>query len=447
MSSILSAISGQFNKSVILSTFMPVVLFIILGIFFLLPYVPADPQVFQQPADLDARAVIVITFVAVVLTGLLYNLNVPIIRFFEGYTWEHSWFGKRRKTRYRKELDSVLELRPRVQDLQDIMVRRDQRETQKTTNDRTNALSSIRIKLGLIVNREYPARGSVLPTKLGNVIRSFENYPQRQYKMAAITLYPRLVGILDKDYLAQIDNAKSSFDFTINCSVLSAVLGLSILVAGLVYPIPFSAPPLAIFWLIKIAFFLFVSWGFYLSSIGRASEWGDLVKGAFDLYRWKLLEQLGFKRPPATMEAERDLWEAISAQLIFGDRPKMRSLEYVSPTPFARGVPRSAKLEITRGVSKTETEDILDVTVQIKNTDSQERTVKNIRLTEAVPDKASYVWTSGKLAHKPFSTEGSQFSPWRLAAVTGANPYQFSIGNLDYGDEVLVSYQILVPTD
>jgi hypothetical protein len=299
--------------------------------------------------------------------------------------------------------------------------------------------------VGLIVNREYPARGSVLPTKLGNVIRSFENYPQRQYKMAGITLYPRLVAIVDKDYLAQIDNAKSSFDFTINCSVLSAVLALSILVAGLVYPIPFSATEPGIFWLIKIAFFFFLSWGFYLSSIGRASEWGDLVKGAFDLYRWKLLAQLGFRRRPETMEAERDLWEAISAQMIFGDRPKMRPLEYVSPTPFARGAPRSAKLEITRGLSKTETKDILDVTVQIKNTDSHERIVKNVRLTDTIPEGASYVWTSGKIAHKPFSNDGDQVSPWRSAVVTGANPYQFSIGNLDYGDEVLVSYQILLP--
>ena len=446
MSSILSAISGQFSKSLILGTFMPVVFFIILNVFVLLPYLPADPHVFQQITDVDTRAILVITFVAVVLTGLLYNLNIPIIRFFEGYTWARTWIGRWRTERYQKELDAFVELRARVWDLQDTIARRNKRPAQET-KEWTNTLNSIRSTTGLIINREFPARTSVLPTKLGNVIRSFENYPRRQYKMAAITLYPRLISIVDKDYLAQIDNAKSAFDFMINCSVLSAVLALSVLVAGLLYPIPFSAAQFGIFWFIKIALFFFLSWGFYVSSIGRASEWGDLVKGAFDLYRWKLLEQLGFKTAPRNMDAERALWETISAQIIYGDRPNARLWEYVSPAPFAQGAPRWAKLETTRGLIKTDTKDILGVTVWIKNSDAQERTVKNVRLTDTVPEGASYVWPSAKFAHKPVSKTGSQFSAWQPAVVTGANPYQFSIGNLDYGDEVLLWYQILVTKD
>jgi hypothetical protein len=441
----LSAISGQFSKSLILGTFMPVVFFIILNVFFLLPYLPADPPVFQQITDVDTRAILVITFVAVVLTGLLYNLNIPIVRFFEGYTWARTWIGSWRTARYQKELDSLLALRPRLRDLEDAIARRNKRQAQQT-NGRTNELNSLRRAVGLTINREFPVRSSVLPTKLGNVIRSFENYPQRQYRMAAITLYPRLISIVDKDYLAQIDNAKSSFDFMINCSVLSAALALSVLVAGLLYPIPFSAPRLGIYWLIKIAFFFFLSWGFYLSSIGRASEWGDLVKGAFDLYRWKLLEQLGFKNAPENMEAERDLWQTISAQIIYGDRSNARLWDYVSPTPLAQGAPRSVKFETARGV-KTDTKDTLSVSVWIKNRDAQERTVKKVRLTDTVPQGTSYVWSSAKFAHKPVSKRASEFSAWQPAIVTGSNPYQFSVGDLDYGDEVLLRYQILVPKD
>jgi hypothetical protein len=44
--------------------------------------------------------------VTVLLTGVLYNLNIPIIRFYEGYPWQYSWTGdflvKRRKKEFKR---------------------------------------------------------------------------------------------------------------------------------------------------------------------------------------------------------------------------------------------------------------------------------------------------------------------------------------------------------
>jgi uncharacterized repeat protein (TIGR01451 family) len=456
VSSILSAISGQFSKSLILGTFMPVLLFVILNLLFVLPYLPNDPQVLQQISEVNTRAVLGIMFVTVVLTGLLYNLNIPIIRFYEGYTWQGSKIGQWRTGRYEKELRPMLELRPRVQDAQDAMIRRVKGETKpeilETIETQMESLNSIRSKLGKNLSEDFPGLTSVLPTKLGNVIRSFESYPQRQYNMAGITLYPRLIAKVDKEYLEQIDNAKSSFDFMINCSVLSGVLALAVLVVGLLFPGVLSAPGLVIYWLVKIFLFFFICWAFYASSIGRASEWGDLVKGAFDLYRWKLLEQFGFERTPATMEEERILWGSISAQMIFGDRPNARLLEYANIYPYARGVPQRAKLETVRGLSKTQTADIIKVTVMVKNTDTQ--TVKNVVITDTLPEDSDYVWNSAKFSRtRPKAAaslrvledvpDGSEIPVFHPAPVSGANPYRFKIGDLPHGQQVQLTYRAL----
>ena len=449
---------------------MPVVFFVTLNLFFLLPYVPADPKVFQQISEVDTRAVLVVTFVTIVLTGLLYNLNTPIVRMYEGYTWQYSFIGRWRTARYEAELKPKLELRAQAQDLQMGMARQNKKaspEVQKTIGEQSRSLNAIRNQLGITVNHEFPPLNLVLPTKLGNVIRSFESYPIHQFNMAGVTMYPRLIAVVDKEYAQQIDNAKSSLDFMINCSLLSAVLAVSLLVAGLVYPIPLSTPGFAIPWSIKIAFFFFLSWAFYVSSLGRAREWGDLVKGAFDLYRWKLLKQLGFERTPQSMEEERILWGEISAQVIYGDRRNARLLEYATPTTFARGEPRVAELTVSRGFNFSSIKNLFYVTVLVKNTDPQERKVEHVILTDRLPAGSEYLWGSAQISRGSGRTASSpleELSPpgeecsspvaeYSVSSelvheqpikITGSNPFRFEIGDLDYEEEVVVSYQVLL---
>jgi hypothetical protein len=94
VTNILSSISGQFSKSLILGTFFPVMVFVILAQIFVVPLLPSDWLVLRQLETLDTQwRVVVILLLAIVLSGLLYNLNIPIIRFYEGYPWQDSWIG------------------------------------------------------------------------------------------------------------------------------------------------------------------------------------------------------------------------------------------------------------------------------------------------------------------------------------------------------------------
>ena len=94
MTSILSSISGYFSKSLILGTLLPVVIFIILSILFLIPLLPSDLSLFLRFQGIDKEwKVLAVSFVTIVITGLIYNLNIPILRLYEGYPWRYSWIG------------------------------------------------------------------------------------------------------------------------------------------------------------------------------------------------------------------------------------------------------------------------------------------------------------------------------------------------------------------
>ena len=76
---------------------------------------------------------------------------------------------------------------------------------------------------GRILSESFPRNAEeILPTRLGNTIHAFEDYPDTRYGMDAVELWPRLVAKVDKEYRAVLDDAKASFDFMINSSVLSA---------------------------------------------------------------------------------------------------------------------------------------------------------------------------------------------------------------------------------
>src|SRR6185295_6694256 len=108
MNNLLSAVSGQFGKTLIFSTLLPVIVFIVLARVFAVPLLPADLQILGGFESLDPEWKIAVTgFAALVLTGLLFNLNIPIIRFYEGYPWKESWIGKWRVERAQARFDAL----------------------------------------------------------------------------------------------------------------------------------------------------------------------------------------------------------------------------------------------------------------------------------------------------------------------------------------------------
>lgn len=154
----------------------------------------------------------------------------------------------------------------------------------------------------------------ILPTRLGNILRAAEEYGESAYNLDAPTVWPRLVPHLPKEFQARLQQSTTPLTTMLFSSMLSflfAVLSGSwialtsqnwLLLAGVV-----------------ISGVLLSIW-FYESTLQRATEYGLLIRTAFDLYRHELLKAIDVPLPPSPRE-ERTLWDQLTAWWYLGEPP------------------------------------------------------------------------------------------------------------------------------
>ena len=420
MTGLLSAISGQFTKAWILGALFPAAVFVVLYLVFVAPLLPpeftlAAPGVFGT--EWNALSV---TFATIVLAGLLYNLDTALIKLYEGYPWKHTLLGKALIGLQKRRL-ARLRLRARV--LFELAAEPGTPNADDVDDARGTALRALA--------EDFPDRDDlVLPTRLGNIMRAFERYPTTQYQMDAIYLWPRLIAVIEERYATPLGDARISLVFLLTLSFLNGVLGVMTVAAGLRYLPPAPVKDVV---LPAAAFFLAAGW-LYRESFGAARDWGELVKGAFDLYRWKLLDQLGFSQTPATRAGERDLWGSIVYQTVFGDEEVSRGefrpfVEYADPTApstAAQVRPEGAPVELARGVENGARLHGQRVVVEVRNTG---RRTAAVVVEETLPAGVAYRWNSARV-------DG------RAVAVTGTGPYRFDIGNVAANESAVLTYEV-----
>lgn len=432
MTSILSSITGQFSKSLILGTLLPVVVFLILGAIFVVPLFPYDWYPLKRLISLESETIAAFTFLVVVFSGLLYSFNTTIRNFYEGYPWQKTLVGQWRIRQYQKQLLDAQTFIKRTIELRNEMQRRDPEKYARWIILLENERSTV----GERINTAFPNESYfVLPTRLGNVLRSFEKYAFRQYKMGEI-LWPRLRAKLDKEFAAALDDAKTPLDFVINISFLSGFLSFMIFVIGLWYPIAIASRRTAVYWVMEIFGFAFLSYFAYTLAINQSREWGNMFRSAFDLYRWDLLKQLGYKHTPVNINEERALWGGIYRQLQYGDPPNARITDYTSGETFAYGYlsyeavdPFMVGLIISRGISVQDARGVIPVTLRVRNQDGQGRKLWNVVLRDTIPEQWDYIWESAKLGDEAVS-------------VSGSNPYYFEMQDFDFEEEKTITYEM-----
>jgi hypothetical protein len=326
MTGILSMISGSFSRVLLLGTLFPVTVFALLFFLFVVPFLP-DMALLAPLAQLDAGwKTALLTSLVILLSGILYNLNVPIARLYEGYTWQSSWLGGRAQKRQLARLEWTISKRKEIKELLKELNAAD------PNDPAIPELTYLHTRLAQRETNGYPEAAYVLPTRLGNAIRSFEEYPRKVYGISGVTVWPRLVGVMDKDYAATLDEAKATFDFMINASFLSGVLSASIMMAGLLVPARIDPWP----WIAEIVIAAIAAFLFYRGSIGAAVAWGAQVSSAFDLFRWNLLKKLGYERASMSPVQEMELWKEISTRMLYRNPPRKRLQAYsrTAPQPF-----------------------------------------------------------------------------------------------------------------
>ncbi len=295
------------------TTILPASLLVIANLYLVLPLV-------WKEFDSQLSSVKIIA-VGLTLMGsyVLYAFNFPLIRLLEGYKFKETDWHQRNLTKQRKEFSSLVSRINELRRQRKLFVNRlgfdpDQDDQRPLSEEESIYWDSSKAQLSELeyrFDRHFPSSiHAVLPTRLGNTIAAFEDYPRTRYGMDTIALWPRLVPILKEEQFTDfVTQEKSVLDFLLNMLVVVLVLSIELTYLALFLGRFGFALGICLFASI-------VSWMLYQGSVIAARQWGTTVRVAFDLYRHNLWHRLGL-RPTERFQEEYILWQQVSRFLLY----------------------------------------------------------------------------------------------------------------------------------
>lgn len=121
------------------------------------------------------------------------------------------------------------------------------------------------------------------PTRLGNLLASFETYPTVKYGLDGVFFWPRLWVSIDKDLREELDSAQAVVDGAIYCCFVFSVSTLLCLGYAFTLPAPHWWS-----WPLGAAACAVLARLTYELALPRYAQYGDLFAATFDQYRDKL---------------------------------------------------------------------------------------------------------------------------------------------------------------
>jgi hypothetical protein len=234
-------------------------------------------------------------------------------------------------------------------------------------NTRYAEVQSQRQALYRDISLYFPSeRSDIMPTRLGNVLKAAEIYPWKRYRLDAVIIWSRLESSLPDVFSTTFQNTKISLDLMITLATFMLFFGIPpafwiaihtttmlpwwlplilalialasrlYIVAGIagvvcLAPVFLASPPTLLAQtqtgLTLFAGITILSWLCYQSAIQAALAYGEQIKSAFDLYRWKVLEALHLQLPK-DFEEERKIWETVDGLLLRNYMPDSRYYRY-----------------------------------------------------------------------------------------------------------------------
>jgi uncharacterized repeat protein (TIGR01451 family) len=426
MNDFISKISAQIIGPIILTAFFPTVLFVLALALVVFPTAHVGVDFSNAVKDAafyqkNGLAALEITFLILVLAVVLYFLNTPIVRLYEGYQWKESVMGKLLTNRQIRKMERASLIR------RCIAKARVEEKAGRIQADLSD-LTKTRTAMARLLNAEYPNKSTlVLPTRLGNVIRAFETYTDRQYGAGSIAIWPRLQGVLSPSVAQALDAAQAPFNFMINSSFLALVLALLSVVFGIIWSPPKSGAHYQP-WMGQTAVFLALFYLSYLGAINRAYEWGVQIKSAFDLYRFALLKQLGYETKPVDLSEERRMWQVINYKFAFPDERTYPDLPYGASSTILTVDPVSTIVTFNRTVRLVDDQS-MEVRISIANLDPARDTAERVVVQDEIPTGKTYVAGSAKVNGAP-------------ATLLGSSPLKLDVGPLPYYETRTVIYSV-----
>jgi hypothetical protein len=288
----LSDITGVFSRYFVVGFFLPAfVALVALWFFASNAFIPTALTRHSQTTQL-----LILGAVALIAALALSGLSYYITRIYEGYPLANA----RKWPLLGRLCRGAIALQARRYDRL-LAIRED-----KSRLPSERGLAAARL------DKSYPhKREALLPTRVGNAIRAFEQHSNVRWGLDGVTVWPRIEALLGVDEREPLVDAKISFYVFLNASVGAFVVGVCLAIDKAV-----NAPGTAWEWALYATPFL-AGYVLYRAAIGPAVEWGDSVRASIDLHRLDLYEKLGV-RAPTSFSDERQLAVRVNKALLFG---------------------------------------------------------------------------------------------------------------------------------
>jgi hypothetical protein len=152
--------------------------------------------------------------------------------------------------------------------------------------------------------------GKLLPTRIGNALRAFEQHSNVRWGLDGVTIWPRIEALLSNDERELHINSRIDFYVFVNGALAAYLVG-----AALVYDKAVNVPHPASNWPLYAIPFV-AGYILYRAALAPAVNWGDAVRASIDLHRLELYEKLGV-RVPSSFSDERQMAGQINKALLY----------------------------------------------------------------------------------------------------------------------------------
>lgn len=164
-----------------------------------------------------------------------------------------------------------------------------------------------RLYAEVALRSQIPDSNRILPTTLGNILRSMEDSAGARYGIEAVPLWSRLYPVLPRDHAKSLENEVTQLDMSSRLALTWAVTALICGTLLLFHPAEAARNPR---WgAVVVALFL-ASWLSYRGAIESALAHSSDVAITFDLYRDYLLDAARMPQV-ARLSLEPDAFEML----------------------------------------------------------------------------------------------------------------------------------------
>lgn len=312
LSDIVRELSKGLGKVFLISSFIPTLLFIAFSSLLFADLVPPNlvgtlQNILKGTSEsiLGIILILVVTIFVLWLSFLIYSSASFIVKIFEGQFMpgkvrEVFIFLKRKK--HYKQTENYRKL-----------LTIDKTKDDASFQEYLELLPSVRAELEDLESLAPIESDNLQPTSLGNISLASEIYPLERYGVDGKTLWPRLINILPSEFIASIKEQNAYLLFMLNSSLYTLLFGILVFIKRFTHVVNSSN----LIWLGMSSFF--ISYFIYRLGTLVAIGYGQLIRTAFDLYRFDLLKKMHHPIPD-NLEEEWGTWRAITEFCATGQR-------------------------------------------------------------------------------------------------------------------------------